>query len=63
MSFDYEQVYVYKWGNNEKRKALQGRKCVVLHRLKKNSCIVQFLDNAQQECVSRNSLRKENEDG
>ena len=51
-------LYVYAWGNNEKRKTLRGRECVILHRLKKNSVIVEFVDNGQRECVSRYALRK-----
>ena len=54
-------VYEYVWGNNEKRKTMKGRKCIVLHRLAKNSCIIQFIDcftHPQLECVSRNALRR-----
>jgi len=54
-----EATYIYNWANNEKRKTMKGRKCIVLARGKKNSCVIQFLDNGQKECVSRNSLRKE----
>lgn len=54
----YGTTYVYAWGNNEKRKTMKGRECVVLARGAKNSCMIQFLDNSQRECVSRNSLRK-----
>ena len=53
-----EQLYKYNWGNNEKRRAMRGRICRVIARAKKNSCWIEFLDNGQQECVSRNSLRK-----
>lgn len=55
-----EQLYKYCWGNNEKRKAMKGRVCRVLGRLKKNSCCIEFIDNGQREIVSRNALRKTN---
>jgi len=50
--------YIYSWGNNEKRATLKGRTCIVLARGTMNSCMVQFLDNGQMECISRNALRK-----
>jgi len=36
---------------------LYGRRCRVIARLAMNSVIVEF-ENGQQECVSRNALRK-----
>lgn len=53
-----EQLYIYCWGNNSKRQTMKGRRCRVLGRLAKNSCVIEFIDNGQRECVSRNSLRK-----
>lgn len=53
-----EQLYKYCWGNNEKRRIMKGRICRVLSRGKKNSCSIEFIDNDQKECVSRNALRK-----
>ena len=53
-----EQLYIYVWGNNEKREAMTGRMCRVLSRGKKNSCAVEFTDNGQKEIISRNALRK-----
>jgi hypothetical protein len=50
--------YIYSWGNNEKRKTLKGRRCIVLKRGSKNSILIEFLDNGQREVVSRNSIRK-----
>ena len=54
-----EQLYIFNWGNNEKRAAMKGRVCKVFARGKKNSVWIEFTDNGQQECVSRNSLRKD----
>jgi hypothetical protein len=48
---------VYAWGNNEKRRAMKGRECVVLARGALNSCLVQFCDNGQREVVSQRALR------
>ena len=49
-------IYIYCWGNNEKRKTLKGRRCKVTARGKMNSCRVEF-ENGQVEIVSRNALR------
>ena len=53
-----EQVYIYRWGNNEKRKTMQGRKCIVLARGSRNSAMIEFCDNRQREIVTTNALRK-----
>ena len=53
-----EQLYKYIWGNNAKRKSMKGRLCRLLARGKKNSCKIEFVDNDQQECVSRYSIKK-----
>ena len=53
-----DPLYTYAWGNNAKRKTLQGRKCVVVQRLKMNSVIVRFEDTGEIEVVSRNALRR-----
>ncbi len=58
-----EQLYIYHWGNNEKRAAMKGRVCKVIARGKKNSVWIEFPDNGQQECVSRNSLRRDKNGG
>ena len=57
-----EQLYLYRWGNNSKRVTMKGRICRVLARGKKNSCSIEFIDNGQQEVVSRNSLKKQGSD-
>ena len=51
-------TYVYRWGNNEKRKTMKGRACIVLCRGTKNSCMIEFCDNGQREIISRNALKK-----
>ena len=54
-----EQIYKFCWGNNLKRQTMKGRTCRLICRAKKmNSCMIQFVDNGQLECVSRNSIRK-----
>ena len=60
--FRKEQLYIYCWGNNEKRRQMKGRVCRVLGRGKKNSCYIEFIDNGQKEIVSRNSLRKKGDE-
>lgn len=54
-----QQLFRFCWGNNVKRRTMKGRICRVIARAKKmNSCMIEFIDNGQRECVSRNSLRK-----
>lgn len=57
-----DPLYLYRWGNNAKRKTMKGRRCRILHRMSLNSCMVEFLDNGQRETVSRNALRKTTEE-
>jgi hypothetical protein len=52
------QLYYFAWGNNEKRETMKGRVCRVLARGKKNSIMIEFVDNGQREIVSRNSVRR-----
>jgi hypothetical protein len=56
-------TYVFAWKNNPKREQLHGRRCRVLHRGRPNSALVEFTDNGQREVISRNALRKIDENG
>ena len=51
--------YTYVWGNNPKRKSMQGHRCRVLRRMSMNSALIEFLETGEREVVSRNALRKE----
>lgn len=53
-----EQLYVFCWGNNPQRALMKGRRCRVLCRGKMNSCKIEFIDSGHTACVSRNALRK-----
>lgn len=53
-----EQLYEYRWGNNEKRKIMKGQICRVIAKASMNSCLIEFTDNNQKECVSRFAVRK-----
>jgi hypothetical protein len=60
-------VYIYTWRNNEKRRYLAGRTCLVLARDDRrrrgsipggtNSALVEF-ENGDREVVSRNALQR-----
>lgn len=50
--------YKYNWKNNEKRKQMYNRECVILARGRKNSVLIEFVDNAQREITSRYSIKK-----
>lgn len=47
--------HIYRWGNNEKRKLLKGRRCSIIARGKKNSIMIEF-ENGQREIVSLRSV-------
>ena len=51
-------TYLFNWGNNEKRRTLQNRPCRIVAVGKFNSVMVRFLDNGQEEIISRRALRK-----
>ena len=53
-------THIFRWGNNPKRKRLQGRKCRVISKGTMKSCLVEF-DGGQREIVSVRSLRKRSE--
>lgn len=48
---------IFKWGNNEKRATLKGRRCRIIRSGAKLSAMVEF-ENGQREIVSRRALRK-----
>ena len=52
-----EVTHIYRWKNNEKRKGLYGRECVVLVRGLMNSVLVEF-ENGDKEVVSRFAVRR-----
>jgi len=51
-------MYIYTWGNNEKRKTLKGRRCRIIRCGKINSVMIEFEDGSR-EITSRNAIRKE----
>lgn len=50
-------IYRYAWGNNDKRRALKGRRCLVEASGQMGSVQVRFLDDDSREIVSRRALR------
>jgi hypothetical protein len=57
-----KKVYRYTWKNNEKRARLYDRECIIEASGKKNSVLIRFIDDGQQEIVSRNALKKVSKD-
>ena len=51
-------VYVYAWGNNERRAKLKGRRCVVIARGAMASVLVEFVDDGERVVTSRRALRR-----
>ncbi len=49
--------YIYAWGNNALRAKWKGKRCKVLVRGKRNSCLIEFEDGLHVN-TSRNALRK-----
>ena len=56
-------LYRFCWGNNSKRVTMKGRVCRVVCRGTMNSAMIEFTDNGQREVVSRNALRRHNDQG
>jgi hypothetical protein len=52
-------VYVYAWGNNERRATLKGRRCIVLARGAMASVLVQFVDTGERVVTSGRALRRQ----
>ena len=50
-------VYVYAWGNNERRAKLKGRRCVVEARGALGTVLVRFLDTGERLTTSSRALR------
>jgi hypothetical protein len=57
-----KKLYRYVWKNNDKRAGLYGRECIIEASGKKNSVLIRFIDDGQQEIVSRNALKKVSKD-
>ncbi|HEV8249805.1 MAG TPA: hypothetical protein VGQ15_07515 [Gaiellaceae bacterium] len=51
------KVYVYAWGNNERRAALKGRPCVIEARGAMGTVLVRFLDTGERVTTSARGLR------
>jgi len=52
-----ELIYVFAWGNNERRAQLKGRRCVVEATGRKNTVLVRFLDTGERVTTSRRAIR------
>ncbi len=50
-------TYVYVWGNNPRRAALKGRRCVVEARGRMGTVLVRFLDTGERVTTSGRALR------
>ena len=50
-------VYVFAWGNNERRAQLKGRRCIIEARGRMNTVLVRFLDNEERVTTSYRALR------
>ena len=53
------RVYVYAWGNNERRAALKGRRCVIEARGALSTVLVRFVDTGERVTTSARALRVE----
>ena len=51
-------VYDYAWGNNPRRAALKGRRCVVEARGRMGTVLVRFLDTGERVTTSHRALRR-----
>jgi hypothetical protein len=53
-----EPLYVYLWGNNARRRELQGRRCRILARGRMGTVLVEFFDNGERVSTSFRALRR-----
>jgi hypothetical protein len=53
-----ERLYIYGWGNNPRRRELQGRRCRILAHGAMNTILVEFLDNGERVTTSTRALRR-----
>jgi hypothetical protein len=53
------KIYIYAWGNNERRATLKGRRCVIEARGALGTVLVRFLDTGERVTTSRRALRVE----
>jgi hypothetical protein len=53
-----ERIYVYAWGNNARRRTLQGRRCRLIARGRMSTVLVEFLDNGERVTTSSRALRR-----
>jgi len=51
------RVYVYAWGNNARRAALKGRRCVIEARGAMGTVLVRFLDTGERVTTSFRAVR------
>jgi len=51
-------VYEYRWGNNERRQELRGRRCVIEATGSMGTALVRFLDTGERVTTSRRALRR-----
>lgn len=50
------RLFVYRWGNNEKRAQLKGRRCVVEARGAKGTVLLRFIDTGERVTTSRRAI-------
>ena len=53
-----ERLYIYGWGNNPRRRRLQGRCCRIVARGAMNTVLIEFLDNGERVTTSTRALRR-----
>jgi hypothetical protein len=51
-------LYVFAWGNNERRAELRGRLCRKVARGAKGTVLVEFVDNGERVTCSFRALRR-----
>lgn len=57
------KTYIYRWGNNEVRKRLKGRECVIIATGTMNTVLIQFTDNGELVTTSKRALKISNKKG
>jgi hypothetical protein len=53
-----DELYVYRWGNNPRRRELKGRRCRAVARGRMNTVLVEFVDTGERVTTSSRALQR-----
>lgn len=57
-NYNPPDVWVYTWGNSERRRELKGRRCVIEAKGRKRTVLVRFLDTGERVTTDQYAIRR-----